>query len=126
MAGSDPRLDFYFLPEEEHLAAPAVKQPPAPALRLLVDRKAALEAAIAARLREAREAGAVANVKTLSRELREVRDRLAAVKANGEVPAGTCSVCGSDSWVTGRWLRGKTICSECLENRKTQLAPITT
>ena len=111
---ADPRLD-YFLPEEEHLAAPAVKQPPAPVLRLLVDRKAALEAAIAARFREAREAGATANTKTLGRELHEVKMRLAAVKANGgEVPAGTCSVCGSAAWVSGRWHRGKTICSECV------------
>jgi hypothetical protein len=113
-SGSDPRLD-YFLPEAEHLAAPAVKQPPAPVLRLLVDRKAALEAAIAARLREAREAGATANTKALGRELREVKMRLAAVKANGgQADPGTCSVCGSDSWVTGRWLRGKTVCSQCV------------
>jgi formylmethanofuran dehydrogenase subunit E len=117
---ADPRLDYY-------LAAPAVKPPPAPVLGLLVARKAELEATISKRFREAREAGAPADTKALGRELREVRTRLAALKANGgEVEPGRCSRCGSDAWVTGRWLRGKTVCSQCLENRKTQLAPITT
>ena len=117
-SGSDPRLD-YFLPAEEHLAAPAVKQPPAPAavpslLKLMLDRKAALEESIRTRFREARASGATADVKRLSSTLHDLKLQIAALRASGgQAEAGTCAVCGSDSFLTARWHLDRTICSRC-------------
>jgi hypothetical protein len=104
---SDPRLD-YFLPADE-------RGTDSQALEKLELRKAALEAAIADRFRAARRAGTMANVTALSATLREVKEQIAATRANGgKVEPGTCAVCGSDSWRSGRYVKGKTICGRCL------------
>ena len=100
---SDNRLRYFL---------PAI--PPTSMVRLLLDRAEALESSIAAKFREAREKGTVANVKQLSTTLRSVKAQLAAVKANGgEAEPGTCAICSSDSFLTAKWWRGRTICGRC-------------
>jgi hypothetical protein len=88
-------------------------------VKLLEGRRDALEAAIASKFREARESGATANVRAMSSELRAVKLQLAATRdAGGEVP-GVCHVCGSDRWLTAKWVRGdRTICGPCLAKAK--------
>ena len=88
-------------------------------VELLQARVAALEAAIASKFREAREAGTVADVKTLSATLRAVKAQLAAVRANnGQAEPGTCVMCGSDSFKVARYVHGKTFCERCLAKAK--------
>ena len=83
-------------------------------MQVLKARLSSIESAIAERHRAARESGGVANVKALGSELREVKLQLAATRdAGGEAP-GVCSVCGSNKWLTARWVRGdRTICGPC-------------
>jgi hypothetical protein len=88
-------------------------------MELLQARVSSIEAAISERHRAAREAGTVADVKTLSSTLREIKAQLAAVVANGgEAEPGTCVMCGSDSFKVARYVHGKTFCERCLAKAK--------
>ena len=103
---TDARLR-YFLPAVEN---------PSGRVKLLESRKEALEATIASRFMEARASGSVASVKQLSAELRIVKRQLGV--ALGQLDGGRCSVCGSDSFGTAKWVRDRTVCSRCLPKVK--------
>jgi formylmethanofuran dehydrogenase subunit E len=103
MAG-DSRLGYY-IPDDDREAELKLK--------LLEERKAALELQARARLREARASGTALDLTALSVELRDVKRELAV--ARGQVDGAACASCGSSAfhWPTARFWHGRTYCGPC-------------